>query len=263
MSEPNRYEAPGPFRAAHINPGDRWEISNGRPIECAPTGGDGARTTAAGARVLATDPDVDGAGIDAGFSPSVDMLRAPDIAVGNVPDKPGWIQGVPPLAVEYAGTGQDEAQLQRKIGDLLDRGTRWIWVVRLDTPRRVEVYTPGEARIVRHVGELLTAPGVLRNPVPVEALFDETTANRMTLRNLLQREGYESLDAVREEGVTEGVAQGRTEGVRHALEAILTQRFGPLSPFEAENLGRLDGPKLDAALGRAISAPTAAEVLGR
>lgn len=39
----------------------------------------------------------------------------PNIAVGNVPDDPGWVRGVPPLAVEYADVGQDEADLQSKI----------------------------------------------------------------------------------------------------------------------------------------------------
>jgi hypothetical protein len=40
-------------------------------------------------------------------------------------------------------------------------------------------------------GELLEAPGVLRNPVPVQALYDADAANAATLRNLLQRAGYE------------------------------------------------------------------------
>ena len=39
-------------------------------------------------------------------------LHAPDVAVGNVADEPGWVTGkAPPLAVEYADTGQDEAEL--------------------------------------------------------------------------------------------------------------------------------------------------------
>ncbi len=39
MSDAKRYDAHGPFRAEHVKPGDNWEISDGRPIECAPTGG--------------------------------------------------------------------------------------------------------------------------------------------------------------------------------------------------------------------------------
>ena len=70
-------------------------------------------------------------------------MRAPDIAVGNVPDEPVLVRGIPPLAVEYADVGQDEADLQAKIRTLLDAGTRFVWVVRLTGVRRVEVYQPG------------------------------------------------------------------------------------------------------------------------
>jgi len=68
---------------------------------------------------------------DTGFTPDEKNLRAPGIAVGNIPDEPGWAPGAPPLAVEYADTGQDERDLQQKIGTLLGAGTRYVWVVRL------------------------------------------------------------------------------------------------------------------------------------
>jgi Uma2 family endonuclease len=90
--------------------------------------------------VLDTDPTVEEAGVDTGFSAEPNALRAPDIAIGNVPDAPGWVRGSPPLAVEYADTGQDEQDLQTKIAELLKAGTRFVWVVRLVGPRRVEVY---------------------------------------------------------------------------------------------------------------------------
>ena len=85
-----------------------------------------------GALAILTDPAAqDDSGVDPGYAPRPDVLRSPDIAVGNVPDEPGWIKGVPLLAVEYADTGQDEADLSRKIADLLKSGTKHIWVVRL------------------------------------------------------------------------------------------------------------------------------------
>ena len=62
-------------------------------------------------------------------------------------------------------------------------------------------------------GDELKAPGVLRNPVPVEALYDKQAPQRVTLRNLLQRHGYENLDAVLDEGKALGVAEGRAQGV--------------------------------------------------
>ncbi|MFO0587736.1 MAG: hypothetical protein U0441_09365 [Polyangiaceae bacterium] len=70
------YEEPGFLRASDIQPKSRYELHDGHPIYCAPTGGDGARSTLAGAEVLDTDPAVNEAGIDAGFSPSPGMLRA-------------------------------------------------------------------------------------------------------------------------------------------------------------------------------------------
>jgi hypothetical protein len=47
---------------------------------------------------------------------------------------------------------------------------------------------------------MLRAPGILRNPVPVEAPFDRSAAHEVTLRNLLQRRGYEGLEEGRARG---------------------------------------------------------------
>jgi flagellar biosynthesis/type III secretory pathway protein FliH len=90
-------------------------------------------------------------------------------------------------------------------------------VVRLTGPRRVEIHTPGTAARVASPGETLTAPGVLRNPVPVEALYDREAGRAATLRNLLQREGYADLDAVLEEGVAKGLAKGEKEGLEKGI----------------------------------------------
>jgi len=162
----------GPFRADPIREGDPYELSNGHVIRCLPTGGRGSDAVATGAAVLKSDPEVDSAGVGTGYSPSPDTLRAPDVAVGNVPREPGWVKGVPPLAVEYADTGQDEADLATKIRELLDAGTKLIWVVRLTGPRRVEIHQSGRKKRIARPGEELRAPGILRNPVPVEALYD-------------------------------------------------------------------------------------------
>jgi hypothetical protein len=100
----------GPFRTTDIAPGDRHELSRGNAIYCAPTGRTGARGTGYGFELLDSDPAVESAGVDAGFAFTEDTLRAPDVSVG-VPDQLGWIKGAPPLALEYVGTGQDEAAL--------------------------------------------------------------------------------------------------------------------------------------------------------
>lgn len=218
----------GPFRADQLRTGDSYELSNGHPVYCSPTGARGARAIIVGAGVLASDPAVQDAGLDAGFSPSPDVLRAPDIAVGNVPDEPGWVQGVPPLAVEYADTGQDEEQLALKIGELLAAGTRFIWVVRLTGPRRVEVHEPGKGVRIARPGDELLAPGILANPVPVEALYDQETGQDLVFRNLLQRQGYDSLDALREEAEAEGEARGELQTLRNSIVQVLEARGLPV-----------------------------------
>ncbi len=234
------FETRGPFRADQLRPGDPYELSNGHPILCLPTGSRGGRATNVGGGVLASDPAVQDVGVDVGFSPSSDILRAPDLSVGELPDQPGWVQGAPPLAVEYADTGQDEAELQTKIQQLFAAGTRFVWVVRMIGPRRVEVYRPGERMRIANPGEQLVASGILANPVPVEALYDREAARPVIFRNLLERQGYASLDDVRAEGEAlgraEGEALGRAEGevfgrlegeaqgLRRAIAAVLEGR---------------------------------------
>ena len=218
----------GPFRAEHLHSGDPYELSNGHAVYCSPTGGRGSKAEGAGYKVLSTDPASKDVGIDTGFSPSPGMLRAPDLSSGRIPDEPGWVQGVPRLAVEYADTGQDEDQLTAKIADLLAAGTELIWVVRLHGPRRVEVYRPGERMRIVNPGETLAAPGILDNAVPVEALYDPDAANDVALRNLLQRQGYADLEAVLAKGRAEGKAEGESEGelraLRDDLMAVLEAR---------------------------------------
>jgi hypothetical protein len=255
MTPSNERIAMGPFSAEQVRAGDRYELSGGHTVYCAPTGGDGARGTAAGVEVLDTDPAVESAGVDAGFSPQPKTLRAPDISLGNIPDRPGWIPGVPPLAVEYASVGQDEAELQAKIADLLAAGTRFLWVVRLVGPRRVEVYEPGLPVRTLGPGEELRAPGILRNAVPIEALYDRNVAHELTLRNLLQRRGYESLDEVREESREEGRAQ--------ALLDVLEVRGLAVPPeVRARVLACREPAELRRWLGRAVSVTRAEDVFG-
>ena len=189
----------GPFLASQLTPDSRYELSNGHPLYCQPCGPRGGTGTLRGGAVLDSDPDAISAGVDVGFSQGPGDLRAPDIAVAPMPDAPGWVPGVPPLAVEYADSGQNEDNLQQKIRDLLAAGTRHVWVVRLIGPRRVEVHEPGKAMRLATPGASLLAPGILRNPVPVEALWDRDAAHEQTLRNLLQRKGYDDLESVREE----------------------------------------------------------------
>jgi Uma2 family endonuclease len=254
--------APGPFRADQIKEGSPYELSNGHAILCLPTGRRGGVSNLLGGGVVGSDPAVKTAGVDVGFSSDPSHLRAPDVAVGDFALEPGWAPEAPPLALEYADTGQDESELQQKIKELLVAGTKYVWVVRLVGPRRVEVYEKGRRMRVAQLNEELTAPGVLQNPVPVLALFDQKAAFKATLRNLLQREGYESVEAVREEGKIEGEIEGRLTGQRDALLAVLNARGLAVSEEErAAITGAEDVAVIERWIVQAATANSVAEAL--
>jgi Uma2 family endonuclease len=251
----------GPFLAEQIRSGDPYELSRGHPIHCLPTGGSGSGPNGLGFSVVAWDPAVTEAGVDAGYAPEPDMLRAPDVAVGNVPSKPGWIPGAPRLAIEYADIGQDEEKLQEKIADLLAAGTEYLWVVRLTGPRRVEVHTQGEPPETMLPGQLLRAPGVLQNPLPVEALYDRSAAEQVTFTNLLQRRGYADLETVLRKGREEGREQGRLDHARSALRRVLARRGLTLAAeHEARIAACQDLDMLDRWLDQALSVESAGEI---
>jgi Uma2 family endonuclease len=259
--------APGPFVADQIREGSRYELSNGHPVYCMPSGRRGGRSNLLGGEVLETDPEAVSVGVDVGFSPKASELRAPDVSVGNFSNEPGWAPGAPPLAVEYADTGQDEKELQEKIAELLAAGTKFVWVVRLVGPRRVEVFEKGKRMRLAHPGDDLVAPGILKNPVPVLAMFDRDAAHEATLRNLLQRKGYENLDAVRAEGEArgraEGEARGRAEGRQEALLGLLAARgIHVAEEAEARIRATTDTATLDRWVARALTAASVDELLG-
>ena len=255
--------APGPYRAEDIREGSPYELSDGHRVLCMPTGRRGGHSNLIGGEVLETDPAVKSAGVDVGFSPDPSHLRAPDVSVGDFANEPGWAPGAPPLAVEYADTGQDEAELTKKIDELLGAGTKHVWVVRLVGPRRVEIHEPGRRMRLARPGEDLVAPGILQNPVPVLALYDREAAHEATLRNLLQRRGYESLDAVRAEAGAQGEIKGQIEGRRDALLAVLKARGLAVSEEDRAQIGAAgDLGLLDRWIVQAATAETTVAALG-
>jgi len=261
MAEPNR-NTQGPFLASQLREGDRYELSSGHAVYCAPAGRDHAASNLQGGNVLATDPSVEWAGVDAGFSPKPGDLRAPDIAIGApATEESGWINGVPQLAVEYAGIGQDEGDLARKIDDLLSAGTRYVWVVRLVGPQRVDVHEEGKAPRTFSLGDQLEAPGILKNPVPVRALYDRGAGFDAMLRNLLQREGYDDLEAVLKEGREEGREEGHIIGRREGLLAVIRVRGLTLDARQRALIDACrDSALLESWLSRAEQAPNVAEI---
>jgi Uma2 family endonuclease len=258
LMAPRSHPSPGPFRAEHIPEGSPYELSNGHPVFCLPTGRRGGHASLIGGEVLETDPAAKAAGVDVGFSKDPSHLRAPDISVGDFANEPGWAPGAPPLAVEYADTGQDEAELENKIAELLDAGTQFVWVVRLVGPRRVEVHEPGKKMWLAKPGDELTAPGILKNSVPVLALFDREAAHEATLRNLMQRRGYESLEAALATAGTQGEIKGKVE----ALFAVLKARGLEVSEQQrSQILAARDLAVLERWLVQAVTAATTERAL--
>lgn len=234
-----------------LRDGDDYELSNGHPIRCRSHTAREGSAQVAGGSVLASDPAAQGrVGVHVGVAWNDDKyLRAPDIIVADIERAPGWLRGVPPLAVEYVDVDQDEAELNEKVVDLLAAGTRLVWVVRLTGPLRVEVHTRGEPmRIVGADGEL-TAPGVLKNPVPVRALVDPDAADATSLRNLLSAHGYDS------------IAEIKAEGKADTILELLAIRGVAVRDDQAEQIrGCRDLQQLSEWLRRAATATTAAEL---
>ncbi len=121
-----------------------------------------------------------------------------------------------------------------------------------------------------HPGDELEAPGILRNKVPVEALYDRTAGRRVTLRNLLHDEGYESLDEVREEGHTKGREEGREEGRREGelatrramiLETLADRRLEVDADVQDAVASCGDLPTLKLWSRKAVTVSTAREFL--
>jgi hypothetical protein len=221
---------------------------------------------------VASDPKVARAGVDPGYKLDDGTLRAPDVAILPADAGRGWIPGAPGLAFEYAGEGQDEAELRKKIAELLGAGTEYLWVVRLVGPRRVEAWEKGQYRLAVE-GDLLEAPEYLQNPIPVSALFDDAQARELQLRNLLQRHGYLSLEEAvarsRQEGHAEGRQEGRqegeasaraaaTSGLRDALLAALSARGLPVDDDARSRVTAASYEQLLGWIVRAATAPDAA-----
>jgi Uma2 family endonuclease len=256
-----------PRTADQITAGDNLELSDGEPIQCMPTAGRGGSAQAFGAIATLNDPMVESGGVEVGFSPKPEMLRAPDVAIGGVTGSATWEKGVPSLAIEYADLGQDEADLKRKIAELLREGTKLVWVVRLVGPLRVEVHEPGQPVRIAMPGDELEAPGILANAVPVAALFDKDEARRADLNNLLQRFGYGSVEKIRAEGEAkgkaEGEAKGKAEGRAEAVLRVLQARGLTATAEQRERiLGCADAAALDRWIDRAVSCSSIEDVFG-
>lgn len=181
---------PGGYTADDLRPGSPYELSEGRLIECLPADRRQKDSVIAATKVLELDPAAEHVVVDVGFKLGRRTMRAPDVAVGGAlatqPHQEGYVLGAPLLAVEHADSGQDEEDLKVKIRELLQAGTKYVWVVRLNGIQCAEVYERDQPRRVYGLDDTLTVPGVLQNPVPVRALFERKYAEELVLSNYLK-----------------------------------------------------------------------------
>jgi Uma2 family endonuclease len=161
MSTKTRFTAQDLWK---LGTGDmRRELVDGEIIEMTPAGGThgwlmlelGSRLRAyveaqGGGVVIAGD-----VGFVLGLPQDPERVRAPDvafIATGRLPGgqlPQGFIPGAPDLAVEILSPNDDPVEVQQKVRDYLEAGSRLVWVV-APRPRTVTVYrADGSARLVR------------------------------------------------------------------------------------------------------------------
>jgi Uma2 family endonuclease len=163
----------------------RRELVDGEVIEMTPAGGvHGRLVLELGSRVRAHVQGHAGGVVvagDVGFVLELphdpERVRAPDVAfvaAGRLPGgqlPQGFIRGAPDLAVEILSPNDDPIEIQQKVRDYLEAGSRLVWVV-APRPRTVTVYrADGSARLVREP-EALDGEDVLPGFVlPLAELF--------------------------------------------------------------------------------------------
>lgn len=120
-------------------------------------------------------------GAETGFilSRNPDTVRAPDAAfmrrerADEIGDEEGYVPGAPDLAVEVISPNDLYAEVEEKVADWLEHGTRMVLVI---NPRRrrqtVAVHHPGEPVRVLREGDMLDGGDVLPGwRLPVRELF--------------------------------------------------------------------------------------------
>ena len=163
----------------------RRELVNGEVIEMAPVGGTHGQVTGKFYRRVAEQVERHGGGEvvvgDVGFILQLpgdpERVRAPDVAFvahhrlpgGRLPQ--GFLTGPPDLAVEVLSHTDNPMDVQQKIRDYLEAGTRLVWLVAPEA-KTVTVYRAnGSAQLLRE-HEVLTGEDVLPGlTIPLTEIF--------------------------------------------------------------------------------------------
>lgn len=141
----------------------RRELVHGEVVEMTPVGGVHGRVSGRVYRRLAEHVEAHGGGEvlvgDVGFVLAIagdpERVRAPDVAFvsatrlpeGRLPQ--GFLRGAPDLAVEVLSPTDNPVEVQQKVRDYLEAGSRLVWVI-APVAATATVYRPdGSARLVR------------------------------------------------------------------------------------------------------------------
>lgn len=141
----------------------RRELVNGEIVEMMPPGGVHGEITLKVGRRLAEHVERQGGGYvvvgDVGFVLSLpydpERVRGPDVAFISADRLPGgvlpegFIRGAPDLAVEILSPSDNSLDVQQKVRDYLEAGSRLVWLL-APKARTATVYRPdGSARLLR------------------------------------------------------------------------------------------------------------------
>lgn len=141
----------------------RRELVNGEVVEMTPVGGTHGQVTLRLARRIADHVERRGGGEvvvgDVGFILQLpndpERVRAPDVGFVRLEKLPGgrlpqgFILGAPDLAVEVLSPTDNPVDIQQKVRDFLESGTRLIWLI-APQAKTATVYRPdGSARLLR------------------------------------------------------------------------------------------------------------------
>jgi len=125
---------------------------------------------------------------------------------------------------------------------------------------------PRDGRFIEDLGryEPVSEPAIVKiDAARVIYWLSQGAQPSHTVHNLLQREGYESLNEVREEGLGQGLEQGLARGKRDVLFKLIARAGSELTAVQRQVVEECRDPAtLDLWIDRALSGQTVEEILG-
>jgi Uma2 family endonuclease len=138
----------------------RPELNNGKLVQVPPSGGLHGLAHAAVGAVLVLYAERSGQGEVFGrlgfvFSRNPDTVRAPDVAFISTaqlrerPNSDGYYEGYPDLVVEIISPNDRMRDVEEKVQQYFDAGTRLVWLVRPEAQAVMVRYPDGSAQLFR------------------------------------------------------------------------------------------------------------------